>query len=106
MAKMTGVPKVVWVFVIGGALLVVLNIWLMKQVGVTAGDPVETKVVQPRVQVERSSARIPKIDPANDLLAPVGPVEPSPQDFLKARPQKTSDEKDYEMPQPGTILLQ
>jgi fructose-specific phosphotransferase system IIC component len=106
MAKMTGVSKVVWVFVIGGGLLIALNTWLMKQVDVSMVDLPRSRAVAPLSGAVTSHARVPVIDPANDLLAPVGKATVSPQEYLKVQPQTSSDKKDYEMPHPGTILLQ
>lgn len=105
MAQKSGILKWVWVLVIGGGLFIVVNLWLMKQVDVTVGSPVE-KVAVMRPEVVMSNARIPTIDPKNDPLAPVGPAALSPQDYLQRRTQSTSDEKEYEMPHPGAILLQ
>jgi hypothetical protein len=92
-------------FFVGILLFVGFNYWLMRQVEHTVGDEVMKKGPVPVAAGLPSGAHVPEIDHANDLLAPVmAPV--SPQIYLKRRPQQSSEEKIYGLPQSEGVLTQ
>ncbi len=102
--KTNGLPKTfVWFFA-GILIFLGFNYWLMREVGHIAGNPLPQKN-PPAELVLSSGAHIPRVDPSNDLLAPVDKVE-SPQIYLKRRPQKNTEERVYGIPKSDGLITQ
>jgi hypothetical protein len=103
MKNTVGLPRgVVWLAVVL-VVFVGFNFWLMRQVDHIVGKEVPVKRPVAIAAAVPAGARVPVIDRENDLLAPVTKAE-TPQIYLKRLPQKNTDEKEYGLPQTGTIL--